>query len=202
MDPMTLLGIFKGLGSLFGGAASASQNAKSQQSNAAAQQANSELAAYVAQQNAKQQQAQDVATRPGQRVSQGVFGDVIGQYKTPSVSWGGAGTIPQISGGMQDVSFSPSTRQSADLMQRDALMRQMQGQGAADITSVGQVPNVTQNYPKESWLDKILGYGALGLGGAESIMGAFKNSTANPVPWNPKPEDPWSQNPTIPRPRQ
>ena len=173
---MNWLGLLTGLGSMFGGAASASQNAKSQQSNAAAQQANSELNAYTAQQASKRQQAEDVATRPGQRVSQGVFGDVIGQYKTPSVSWGGAGTIPQISGGMQDVSFSPSTRQSADLMQRDALLRQMQGQGAPDITSVGQVPDVTKNYPKESWLDKILGYGALGLGGASTILGAFNNS--------------------------
>jgi hypothetical protein len=77
------------------------------------------------------------------------------------------------------------TKQSADLMQRDALLRQMQGQGAADITSVGQVPNVTKNYPKESMLDKILGYGALGLGGAETILGAYKNSAS--------PENTWAQ---------
>jgi hypothetical protein len=197
-----LLGILQGLGSLFGGASAASQNAKSQQSNAAAQQANSELAAYTAQQNAKGQQAQDIAQRPTDRLQQGALGNMVSEWTPSSVQWGGAGTIPKISGGFSDLKFNDMTKQSADLMQRDALMRQMQGQGAADITSVGQVPDVTKNYPKESWLDKILGYGALGFGGAESIMGAFKNSTPNPVPWNPKPEDPWSQNPMIPRPRQ
>ena len=187
-----LLPLLTGLGSLFGGAASASQNAKSQQATAAGQQANSELAAYTALQNAKAQQAQDIATRPQQRVGAGALGDLVTQYKTPSVQWGGAGSIPQVSGGFQGLSFSPGTQASASLMQRDALLRQMQGQSAPDITSVGQIPDVTKNYPQESWLDKILGYGALGLGGASTVLGAFNNTAL--------PEDPYKQT-GIKRPR-
>jgi len=196
------LPLLAGLGSLFGGASAARGDSKSAQSNAASQQAASELAAYTAQQNAMGQRAQDIATRPQQRVGAGALGDLVTQYKTPNVEWGGAGTIPQVSGGFQGLSFSPGTQESAQLMQRDALLRQMQGQSAPDITQVGRVPNVTQNYPKDSWLDKLLGYGALGLGGAEAILGSYNNTTAPPVPWNPNPEDPWSQNPQIPRPRQ
>lgn len=174
------LPLLTGLGSLFGGAAAAKGASKTAQSNAATQQAGSELAAYAAQQNAKAQQAQDIATRPQQRVGQGALGDLVTQYQTPTVAWGGAGSIPKVSGGFQGLSFSPGTQASAQLMQRDALIRQMQGQKAPDITTVGKVPNVTQNYPKDSWLDKLLGYGALGLGAAGTVLGEYQNSTKQP----------------------
>jgi hypothetical protein len=184
-----LLPLITGLGSLFGGAAANKAASKTAESNAAYQQGNSELAAYTALQNAKGQQAQDIATRPQQRVGAGALGDLVTQYKTPSVEWGGSGSIPQVSGGFGGLSFSPSTQASAKLMQRDALLRQMQGQQAPDITSVGQIPDVTKNYPKDSWLDKLLGYGALGLGGAETLLGSFKNtaSGANSPLAKPKP---------------
>ena len=151
--------------SLLGNIASGRSNAKTQQANIASQQGQSELAAYAAAQNAKAQQAEDIATRPEQRVGQGALGDLVTQYQTPTVDWGGAGSIPKVSGGWSGLSFSPSTRESASLMQKDALLRQMQGQSASDITTVGQVPNVSQNYPKSSLLDTIIGYAGTGLNG-------------------------------------
>jgi hypothetical protein len=173
---MNWLGLLSGLGGLFGGASKSSADAKSAQATAAAQQANSELNAYTVQQQAKQQQAQDISQRPTDRLQQGALGDLVTGWTPQKTTWGGAGTIPQSTGGWGDFKLNDMTLQNADLMQRDALLRQMQGQGAADITSVGQVPDVTKNYPKESWLDKILGYGSLGLGAASTALGAYQNS--------------------------
>lgn len=174
------LPLLTGLGSILGAASAGKSASKTAESNAASQQANSELAAYAAQQNAKAQQAQDVATRPAQRLQTGMLGNMVSGWTPQKTSWGGPGTIPQISGGYNDLQVNDMSRQNADLMQRDALLRQMQGQGAADITSVGQIPDVTKNYPKSSWLDSLLGYGALGANLGAGVLGAFNNRVKRP----------------------
>ena len=197
------LPLLSGLGSLFGAASSAKSDSKQQQSNMASQQGQNELAAYTAAMAGKARQAEDIATRPTDRLQQGALGNLVTGWSPTNVEWGGSGTIPKISGGFNDLQFNDMTKQSAELMQRDALKRQMQGQRAADITQVGQVPDVTKNYPssKGSWLDTILGIGGMAGGLAGVWQDARTTSRPNPVPYNPNPEDPWSQNPQIPRPR-
>jgi hypothetical protein len=197
------LGLLTGLGGLFGNASQAKADAKKQQSDTAAQQGQLMLGAYNADQNARTTEANQLATRPTERLQQGALGNLVEGWTPSRVSWGGAGSIPQISGGFSDLKFNDSTKQSADLMQRDALMRQMAGGQASDITQAKPVPNVTANFPNSnsSWLDKLLGIGGM-MGGLAGVWQDAKTTTRpNPVPYNPNPEDPWSQNPQIPRPR-
>jgi hypothetical protein len=180
------LPLLSGLGSLFGGMASGKADAKQQQANTAQQQNSGELAAYTAAQAGAARRAEDVATRPGQRLAQGLQGNVVTGFQSPTVDWGGAGTIPKVSGGWQDLPFNDMSKMNATMMQRDALLRQMQGQGAADITPVAAPPDMSKNYPdsKGSWLDTLLGLGGM-AGGVADIYGQYKNTAT--------PEDPWKQ---------
>jgi hypothetical protein len=177
--PSLILPILSGLGSIFGGAAKAKQDAKIQQADMATQQGNLALNAYNTDMTARAKQASDISTQPTNRLQQGALGNMVSEWTPSKVNWGGAGTIPQISGGFSDLKFNDSTKQSADLMQKDALLRQMQGQTAPDITVAKPVPDVMANFPsnKTSFLDQLLGWGGL-LG---SAAGAFSNSTKKPT---------------------
>lgn len=165
------LPLLAGLGSLFGGASAARSDAKKDQASTAQDQYRSELAAWTARQNAEANRANTIASRPGQRLAQGALGNMVESFTPPTVSWGGAGSIPKVSGGWGDLKFNDATKQNASLMQRDALMRQMQGQSAPDIASVNPMPS-EPTMPSKSWLDTLLGVGGM-VGGA---AGAYQDA--------------------------
>ncbi len=165
------LGMLTGLGGLFGGMGASRDQAKKDQADLALKQYGTELQGWQAQQGARNTQADQMATRPTQRLQQGALGNMIEGWTPSSVSWGGSGTMPKISGGFSDLKFNDMTRQQADLMQRDALARQMAGGKASDISQIAPMP-AAPTMPKKSWLDTVLGLGGL-VGG---VAGAYQNS--------------------------
>lgn len=198
---MNWLGLLTGLGGLFGGMSSSRDEAKQAQADTALKQYQTEMMGWNAQQNARNTQADQMASRPTERLRQGALGNMVTGWTPSSVQWGGAGTIPKITGGFSDLKFNDMTKQSAELMQRDALLRQMQGGKASDISQIAPMPNAP-TMPKKSWLDTLLGIGGL-VGSVADVYGTAKGDMSGGiVPYNPSPEDPWSQNPQIPRPKR
>jgi hypothetical protein len=197
-----LLPLISGLGSLFGGMGASRDQAKKDQADTALRQYQTEMQGWQAQQGARNTQADQMAMRPTQRLQQGALGNLIEGWKPVGVEWGGAGTMPKVSGGYNDLRFNDSTLQQADLMQRDALARQLAGGQASDISQIAPMPSAP-TMPKKSWLDTLLGIGGL-AGGVADVWKDAKTTAAGQgiVPFNPNPEDPWSQNPQIPRPRR
>ena len=163
---MNWLGLLTGLGGLFGGIGASRDEAKQAQADTALKQYQTELQGWQAQQGARNTQAEQMATRPTQRLQQGALGNMIEGWTPSSVSWGGAGTIPKISGGFSGLQFNDSTKQQADLIQRDALARQLAGGQASDISQIAPMPSAP-TMPKKSWLDTVLGIGGLAGGVAD-----------------------------------
>lgn len=162
------LPLMAGLGSLFGGMGAARDQSKQQQGNLALDQYKTELGGWQAQQQARNTQADQMAARPTQRLQQGALGNMIEGWTPSSVSWGGAGSIPKISGGFSDLKFNDMTQQQAQLMQRDALARQLAGGQASDISQIAPMPTAP-TMPKKSWLDTVLGLGGL-AGGVAGVL--------------------------------
>ena len=179
---MNWLGLLTGLGGLFGGMSSSRDEAKQAQADTALKQYQTEMMGWQVQQQARNTQADQMASRPTERLQQGALGNMVTDWTPSRVSWGGAGTIPQISGGFTDLKFNDMTKQSADLMQRDALLRQMQGGQASDISQIAPMPSAP-TMPKKSWLDTLLGLGGL----AGGVAGAYQMGQP------PTYEDPWKQ---------
>ena len=179
---MNWLGLLSGLGGLFGGMSSSRDEAKQAQADTALKQYQTEMMGWNAQQNARNTQADQMASRPTERFQQGALGNLATGWTPQKSTWGGAGTIPQRTGGWSDFKLNDMTLQNAELMQRDALLRQMQGGQASDISQIAPMPNAP-TMPKKSWLDTLLGLGGL----AGGVAGAYQMGQP------PTYEDPWKQ---------
>ena len=170
-----LLPLLTGLGGVLGGASKARSEANQQQGQMALSQYNTELAGKIAEQSAQTNRARDVSTAGPTRLKEQILANMIQGWKPMNVTpnWSGK---PQISGGMPS-SFSPATQMQAGSMSRDALMRQLQGVNAPDITPPITLPNAPQ-MPRSGWLDKLLGIGGL-IGG---LAGAIPQKPKSPMP--------------------
>ena len=185
------------LGKLFGGGAKASAEARAKEADFNQRGDQIALSRYGAEQNANTQNANtDLSQRqfkldaPGQRAGNSVRGDILATLKKPTGQHGRfnfTGMAPEL---------SADTRQTGQLMARDALMQQLKGDVFDPIPKL-KVPTATP-IPRAGLMEKLGGIlgtiggvagglQSMGVGqeeGASSMLsGASRPLPSRPVSW-------------------
>jgi hypothetical protein len=174
------------LGKLFGGGAKASADARAKEAQLNEQRDQTAISRYQAEQNANTQNARtDLDQRgfalsaPGQRAGNSIRGDILATLQKPTGQHGKfnfTGSAPTL---------SADTRQTGQLMARDALLQQLKGDVFDPIPKIA-VPQASA-IPKAGFMEKLGGIlgtiggvaggigdmreqGLFGGGGASSVL--------------------------------
>lgn len=154
------------LATVLGSQAQAQGDAKTAQNTTALDQFRAELAGRIAEQNAASKRAQDIRLAPTARLAQGATGDFVRNWQPVSVSWGGQGTRPVVSGGVNAMTPDATTQELALAMQNDARERMTRGWESPDIAPLMTLPDAPE-MSKSTWMDSLLG----GAGANAGIVG-------------------------------